>query len=183
MKKHIKKLNRNNMGYNLDIVCWESEETADDENSQKARETVKIYAEKRWGVTNSNISITEYGKPYFQYESDVKFNISHTDGMTVMVICKKEVGVDIEKIRPMSSKLIHRYYSENEKGELSQVSDNRELKIKKETEIWTRKEAYCKCIGSGITKSALSWDSYDSKEVTLFSLLYMDYVITVCIQL
>lgn len=41
------------------------------------------------------VTRNRYGKPYYE-KCDIFFNISHAGGYVVMVIDKKEVGIDIE---------------------------------------------------------------------------------------
>ena len=47
----------------------------------------------------------ERGKPYFPERPDICFNLSHSYGAAVCAVHEKEVGVDIEKIRPAPRRL------------------------------------------------------------------------------
>lgn len=117
----------------------------------------------------------EKGKPYCTTIPDIFFSISHSEEYCIAVIADRETGTDIEKIRPVSLKLSRRVCTENELlyvfGHLPSEDDynvpfphpyyNRFL------EIWTGKEAYFKCIGTGITNFK-SIDTLQLAEKTMF---------------
>ncbi len=84
----------------------------------------------------------EYGKPY-AVGLDVYFNISHSGDYAVCAVSDKEIGIDIEKIREINPKTFERFASEKETGYISSHKNGL-------FEIWTLKEAYFKCIGTGL---------------------------------
>lgn len=163
----------------IDIVYWRTNENNDEYNSKEAINIIKKYIMKRWGIDDLEIVRSENGKPYFKNVNKIKFNISHTEGLSVVAIGSYEIGIDVEKIKPISRKIVDKYYSKGERKELCEYKNN---KIVKEIEIWTRKESYCKCIGRGITKESLFWDSSETKEYILKSFYILDCVITVCVK-
>lgn len=98
---------------------------------------------------------SEYGKPSLSGEFDssrLKFNISHSRGRLLMAFAiGREIGVDIEHIRPdlASYEIAERFFS------ASEVQRLRSLPSAFHTEAffncWTRKEAYIKAIGEGLS--------------------------------
>ena len=96
------------------------------------------------------IEYNKYGKPFLKNIPNLYFNISHTNDednlYLVLVIDNKEVGIDLIKSRKDS--LIR--YCTNEIEYHSIINSNN---IDEEfTRLWTKKESYLKCIGTGITK-------------------------------
>jgi len=87
---------------------------------------------------------TKYGKPYFPIDS-FSFNISHSEDYVVCVISndeKKQIGIDIEKIKPIILDHFSCVLSPQEKKEI--ISHEHFFKF------WTRKEAVIKADGRGL---------------------------------
>lgn len=103
------------------------------------------------------ISRTEYGKPYIK-NLNIEFNISHSYNMVACAIDKRPVGIDIEKIRPLNL-AISKYFCNADDmlyifDHIPRIEDfyyteNIEI-LKRFFEVWTKKEAYGKCMGTGI---------------------------------
>ncbi|MBR3779734.1 MAG: 4'-phosphopantetheinyl transferase superfamily protein [Clostridia bacterium] len=87
-------------------------------------------------------SVSEFGKPYIK-GLNVHFNISHSGDCAVCAVSDKEIGVDIEKIRSINPETSKRFACENEQDYIDSHTDGF-------FEIWTLKEAYFKCIGTGL---------------------------------
>ena len=79
------------------------------------------------------------GKPYTE---KAPVSISHSGEFVLVGINKKEIGVDIEIIKPFDSRLIKRYFSKNEEDYLKCYKDF--------FKVWTVKEAYLKLTGEGL---------------------------------
>jgi len=92
------------------------------------------------------------GKPELAADSDLRFNLSHTQGVTVFAIARKRrVGIDVERIRKDTSamELAERFFSRPEVQWLrSQPAP--EL-IASFFSCWTAKEAYIKAQGEGLS--------------------------------
>jgi 4'-phosphopantetheinyl transferase len=94
---------------------------------------------------------TKYGKPFLA-NSDLYFNISHTDGLALLAFLRKrEVGVDVERVRPQSDvlKIAERFFSERERRDLRSLTG--EEVHAAFFRCWTRKEAYIKAVGEGLS--------------------------------
>ena len=96
------------------------------------------------GVEPSNIEfgVSDKGKP-FAKGLDVHFNVSHSAGIVVCAVSDNEIGIDIEKIKPINPEAAKKFACPDE---LEYISSHKNGFF----EIWTLKEAYFKCIGSGL---------------------------------
>ena len=98
--------------------------------------------------------IGEHGKPYAF--GCAEFNISHSGDMVVCCVSDKCIGIDIEMIKPLNSSIIRKLCSESDKryiyGEdcLNETNEFSNEQLYRFYEVWTAKEAYFKCIGTGI---------------------------------
>ena len=91
-------------------------------------------------------SINKYGKPYFN-DYNYYFNISHSYDYVITVVSKKEIGIDIEKIRKTSLNSIHYFATAKEQEYILSSTHNIEERLFK---IYTLKEAYFKMIGTNL---------------------------------
>ena len=82
----------------------------------------------------------EHGKPT---TDGIEFNLSHSGNIAVCAVSGKPVGIDIEALREIRPDVAKRFASAEELEYIG--SDPRRL-----FEIWTLKEAYFKCVGTGI---------------------------------
>jgi 4'-phosphopantetheinyl transferase len=94
----------------------------------------------------------EQGKPELEEASDLYFNLSHTEGSTVIAITRAgRVGVDVERIRgnldPLQ--LGARFFSVQESDWLR--SQPVEQRFAAFFACWTAKEAYIKACGGGLS--------------------------------
>jgi 4'-phosphopantetheinyl transferase len=97
--------------------------------------------------TNARLdfAVAEAGKPYLPAEPRLKFNLAHSHEMAVVgVALDVEVGVDVEKIRPMPDyvALAERFFPPSQAAE---VADEHDFFRR-----WTRIEAVLKARGVGI---------------------------------
>lgn len=82
------------------------------------------------------VALASMGKPYFPEYPGVQFNISHTSGAVLVGLSDQAIGVDIEKIRPVSQRSMKR---------LADVATEREF-----FQNWVRREARAKRGGNGV---------------------------------
>ena len=93
----------------------------------------------------------EYGKPFI-IDNPLYFNLSHSGELGLVAICKKfEIGIDIEYIRPdfAELKIAKRFFSEQEVNELLSLPADRQKQGF--FNCWSRKEAYIKGQGKGLS--------------------------------
>lgn len=97
----------------------------------------------------------EHGKPstnYTQLGKKIEFNISHTDHYVMIALClENSVGVDIESIstRTDQASLVKRFFSQQEHDAWHALpeTDRTDAFFR----CWTRKEAFIKAEGSGVS--------------------------------
>ena len=94
-------------------------------------------------------TVGAFGKPELQPSAGIHFSVSHSAGLTVCVVSRAPVGVDIERIRdiPDALSIAQQFFSTTEAAALrdADASDiSRELLM-----CWTRKEAIIKANGLG----------------------------------
>jgi len=94
------------------------------------------------------------GKPYLRDHSYLQFNLGHSGGLAVYAISGKELGVDIELVKPSTDwrKISKRFFSPREVEELERLDPTQQLRGF--FSCWARKEAYIKAIGQGIATLA-----------------------------
>ncbi len=91
-----------------------------------------------------------HGRPYIVQpasELDLRFNLSHTEGATVVAVARSlEIGVDVENVRRGGSllEIADRFFSPYE---VAQLAHDPELFF----DFWTLKEAYIKGRGLGLS--------------------------------
>ena len=103
------------------------------------------------------IQYNGYGKPSVKCEGP-HFNVSHSGGLVVVAICDQyEIGVDIELCRKVEhlEELAQRFFSEEETEKLHSAYAQ---PIDGFFECWTRKEAYIKGRGLGLS---IELDTFD----------------------
>ena len=110
-----------------------------------SRKILRDILKDRYSINYNELDIkyNEYGKPYIR---DIYFNISHSNDYVLVAISKRQIGVDIEKIRNVDETLINYICTDKEKNYVLGSDDiNKSLFI-----IFCLKEAYYKMIGTGI---------------------------------
>lgn len=140
--------------------------------------------------------IMKHGKPYFveiddkgrEKATDIYFNLSHSQEMSVCVLSRQPVGIDIEKIRPYNVKVAHRILSEEEWVSLQKSEDKDRDFIR----FWTLKEAYGKYTGEGLGTDfknvKFKWDDNGNifcsdDKVNIFQKeLEENYILSLCVK-
>lgn len=91
--------------------------------------------------------------------SDVTFNVSHSGGIALLAFTRaREVGVDVEQVRSdfELEAIARRFFSAHEQGQLAAVPA--EEKPAAFFRGWTRKEAYIKATGDGLSLPLTQFD-------------------------
>ncbi|WP_313073333.1 4'-phosphopantetheinyl transferase family protein [Lacrimispora sp.] len=140
---------------------------------------VRKQAMRLLGLNNDEIKFgtNEYCKPFIQGHTQFQFNISHTRNAIAVAFSSHEVGVDIERINPPDYQISKQFFTFFEHNYiLSHKNPNRAF-----YEIWTKKEAYTKCIGTGLTKPLKSFDVLNTEISTLMYMYEIgEYIISYC---
>jgi 4'-phosphopantetheinyl transferase len=94
-----------------------------------------------------------FGKPHLNgLETPVQFNASHSgDILLIAVTLDRAVGIDVERIRSSLSvlEIAERFFSPRERGALAALPEA--LRTDAFFDCWTRKEAYIKARGEGLS--------------------------------
>ena len=96
-----------------------------------------------------------HGKPALgaaQNNLDLRFNLSHSHEFALIAITLgREIGVDIEYMRAdfAGDEIAARFFSQNEIAQLDSVAP--ESRVTAFFDCWTRKEAYIKARGEGLS--------------------------------
>jgi len=95
------------------------------------------------------------GKPCLAGAARLRFNVSHSGALALFAFTLDvEIGVDVEEIRPMPDlqQIAAGYFSAAEAAELVALpAERREAAFFR---CWTRKEAYVKALGEGLSSTA-----------------------------
>jgi 4'-phosphopantetheinyl transferase len=98
-------------------------------------------------------SYSSYGKPSLAPElQGLSFNLSHSHGLALAAVtCDRELGVDVEYIRPevVEEPIAERFFSTPEVAALRALPAA--LQPEGFFNCWTRKEAYIKARGEGLS--------------------------------
>ena len=119
------------------------------------------------GLKNNeiNFGVNEYNKPYLCANQNFHYNLSHSGKYIVCAVSDRRVGVDIETIKPINKQVAKRFFTYDESQYiLSKLNENQ---TKAFYEIWTKKEAYVKCMGKGL-KIPLNTFNVFAPEISCF---------------
>ena len=120
---------------------------------------VKEYIGKSLNISPEVLVILtdKNGKPYIE-NCPIHFNISHCENTLVYAFSDEEIGIDIEKIKPIPISVLNRFFStEEQEFVLEKTSNKSESEdynkpqiLENFYRIYTLKEAICKKSGIGI---------------------------------
>lgn len=138
-------------------------------------------------VAEENIifDTNQYGKP-FAAGLPIEFSISHSGNLAVCAVDHYPVGIDIERIRPVDFRIARHIFTQEElvylfrhvpqESDFAQVPD--EITMIRFFELWTAKEAYCKCYGVGLAAS--EGIKKCSPASTIVKRIQKHYVLSLC---
>jgi 4'-phosphopantetheinyl transferase len=107
-------------------------------------------------------SYGEWGKPALGgefRESALRFNMSHSHGVALYAVTeRREIGVDVEHVRPdyASDSVAQRFFSPLEVDVLCELPEHD--RVAAFFRCWTRKEAYIKATGRGLSQPLDGFD-------------------------
>lgn len=121
--------------------------------------------------------IGEHGKPFFSQYKDLFFSLSYTKDASIIALADQPIGIDIEKIRPHRMRFTKNLGTAHELSVLRAAPDDLFLFYT----FWTRKEAWLKLTGSGLTVPLNSFDVLEGTAAEkLSSFCKDDYCISFC---
>jgi 4'-phosphopantetheinyl transferase len=123
-----------------------------------ARGTLREVLGSALGIAPAEVAFTYggHGKPGVA-GGKFRFNLSHSDGLGLLVMGHVEVGADIELPRVRrSDDIARRFYTPGENARLfAMEKDARDDAFFR---LWTCKEAFLKCTGEGLSRSTRSYE-------------------------
>ncbi|MCR5740934.1 MAG: GNAT family N-acetyltransferase [Gammaproteobacteria bacterium] len=174
----FKALNVNDIALNFSIVqnfipSDLKNKLTNSANFKKVLEEIGSYFLVRYYTDKARIKYNEYGKPYI--DGELHFNVSHSDGIVVIALSDKEIGVDIERIRTVKNRVIKYSLSDKEYKGVDTVDDF--------FTYWTIKESVGKCIGVGLSKGIKNiptgkTKTFMGKDLTSFSMKIGNYILS-----
>lgn len=142
------------------------------------------YALKELGIDLKDLSFIKGAKdkPYIKEHPEIFFNLSHSNDYAVLAISDKEVGIDIEKLRPVRSPLVVKALGQEAADQLLSLPDTEQ--IMEFFRQWTMKESYGKYTGEGLI--SVLFENVGSSESGLnfyTSTAIEGYYLTICTPL
>jgi len=126
-----------------------------------ARGTLRLILSLYLGIGPEDLAFHygDYGKPELTMDSDLQFNLSHAGDVALIAVThNRQLGVDVEPVRalPDADDIVERFFSARE------VAVYRSLPPPARPEAfftcWTRKEAFIKALGDGLTHPLDAFD-------------------------
>jgi 4'-phosphopantetheinyl transferase len=104
-----------------------------------------------------------FGKPGLVADAGcgARFNLSHSGDMVAIAVRRGgEVGIDVEVVRTIDEMeaIARDYFAAAERQHLARTQDDRDRAFLR---LWTRKEAYVKAVGSGLSLSLTSFAAHE----------------------
>ncbi|MBQ9981218.1 MAG: 4'-phosphopantetheinyl transferase superfamily protein [Oscillospiraceae bacterium] len=104
--------------------------------------------------------LTEKGKPYILQADSYHFSVSHSGRCIVFADNTSPIGVDTEFIKDAKMNIAKNYFSADEYEYIKQSGEPDRTFF----EIWTKKEAYVKMTGEGISVGFDTFSTFDEKK-------------------
>lgn len=112
------------------------------------------------------MTYNRYGKPAFEEYPDLQFNLSHTRKAVLVGLHSEPLGVDIERLRPVSERSMQRIAGTSSRQEFF--------------ESWVRRESRIKWRGTGLSSIREEDNTVDRGERICFLDTFPDYVACLC---
>ena len=91
----------------------------------------------------------EHGKPALREYPDIRFNLSHADGIAACIVSEHECGIDCERVREYRPNVARRVFTPEELAVFESAPESeRDLLFFR---LWTLKEAFVKAVGRGLS--------------------------------
>ncbi|MBR6382804.1 MAG: 4'-phosphopantetheinyl transferase superfamily protein [Lachnospiraceae bacterium] len=98
-------------------------------------------------ISDIIIATDENGKGRIENRKDIFFNISHSKDYVVLALSDKEIGIDIQEIKPLKANVPKRFFTDTDNEYIDEIEEE---KIERFTRVWSAKESFAKLTGNGI---------------------------------
>jgi 4'-phosphopantetheinyl transferase len=155
-----------------------SQAEAKKKQSEYCKSFVSDIVAKELGMNPKGVMFLtdENGKPSIAGDTGLFFNYSHTKSAVAIAISDKPIGVDIEIIKSANMNIALKMFTHNEIQYINEIPDKADMRF---YEIWTKKEAYAKYLGTGIfrQRDIMKVDvlGYDFREAVSMTTLFVSY--------
>lgn len=95
------------------------------------------------------------GKPHLASHPEIHFSIAHSGSCSAVAVSDREIGLDAELIAEAPRNVMKKAFSPAETARI-EASGTPDLEFYR---IWTRKEAYGKYLGTGLSSQVLKTDT------------------------
>ncbi len=140
---------------------------------------VRYHACQELSLSNKEIVFgkSKNGKPFLLDYPKFYFNISHTRNAIAIAFSNSAIGIDIESIKPIDLAIAKRFFTSFEQKYIIS-HDNPDYAFYK---VWTKKEAYIKHIGTGLSTPLNSFNVLDDSLGTMmYTFSVEQYIISIC---
>jgi len=163
------KIKDNEVGFIEMLPVWRREKVERIQNEEARIMSLAsgLVLKKVLGDAVNEVFVGEYGKPDSTADG-VYFNLSHSGGVVGVAVAKECVGLDIECKDDGKFRISGRMFCEKEKRAVESCRKEFGDEMAQELFrlIWTRKEAYLKCKGIGISIPLRSFLTLSGMEPT-----------------
>ena len=110
------------------------------------------------GLSDEDMAYEPNGKPYFAERPELSFSLSHSGMLAVLAVSSRRCGIDAEEVRTEKESfrfIAQKYFTEEEQKEVygpkAAGAVGPEFDASAFARIWTKKEAYVKMTGDGLS--------------------------------
>ena len=130
-----------------------------------ARGALRFILSRYVGLAPARLRFTygPYGKPSLATpfnRNELEFNVTHSHNLTLCAVkgAGSELGIDVEYVRPVleAEQIAGRFFSPAEQASLRACPPDQKLAAF--FNCWTRKEAYLKALGEGLSRPLADFD-------------------------
>jgi 4'-phosphopantetheinyl transferase len=131
-----------------DVHVWQVDLDSERGDRAYVRRLLAAYV----GVESSSLSFVAgtHGKPALA-SGAMCFNVSHSGNVALVAVARKEVGVDVERVEPERAfgPIADQLFARTEAALLRGLPATERIRVF--YSLWTRKEAYVKATGHGLS--------------------------------
>lgn len=121
------------------------------------------YTKEQW--ENVTIQCAPSGKPKIVQYPEFCYSLSHSGDWVICGVYSKELGADIQEMRPWKEQIARRFFAAEEYERIMQTESTKRQKLF--YKMWAAKESYGKLTGDGIGKGISQYlTSHDFEKVT-----------------
>lgn len=120
---------------------------------------LKLALQRQLGLNLEDIQLDydEMGKPFIKNHPKAFVSIAHSGNRIAVAVSQKPIGIDIEKLKTANLKIAKRFFTPEENKIITTAKDISSAFFT----VWTKKEAYLKCLGTGLRQALNSFSTID----------------------